>query len=131
MQFDVGAGYLDAITVNGDLNITIAPIFNDPLPNDALLNVSYIGQAPDPNPFPNEIITYSGTWNGGTFLDLSDDSTFTSEGITDLISYNEDSMLLSGYHAVTLTIVPEPGAAVSLLGGLGLLLGVRRRRAIS
>ena len=131
VQFDVGAGYLDAITVNGDLNITIAPIFNDPLPNDALLNVSYIGQAPDPNPFPNEIITYSGTWNGGTFLDLSDDSTFTSEGITYLISYNDDSMLLSGYHAVTLTIVPEPGAAVSLLGGLGLLLGVRRRRAIS
>jgi autotransporter-associated beta strand protein len=131
VQFDVGAGYLDAITVNGDLNITIAPILNDPLPNDALLNVSYIGQAPDPNPFPNEIITYSGTWNGGTFLDLSDDSTFTSEGITYLISYNDDSMLLSGYHAVTLTIVPEPGAAVSLLGGLGLLLGVRRRRAIS
>ena len=34
----------------------------------------------------------------------------------------------TGIDKVTVTTVPEPGAAVSLLGGLGLLLGVRRRR---
>jgi len=96
--------------------------------------VNYIGLAPvEPGPsdtlYPNDIITYSGVWNGGTFLGLPDDTIFTSGGIHYLISYNDDSTLVSGFHAVTLTIVPEPGAAVSLLGGLGLLLGVRRRRA--
>ena len=79
--------------------------------------------------FQSDIINYSGTWNGGTFLGMQDDSIFTSAGITYLISYNDNDINGLGLHAVTLTIVPEPGAAVTLLGGLGMLLGVRRRRA--
>jgi autotransporter-associated beta strand protein len=122
VQFDTDGGFVDAITINGNLTIVTGAVFN----------VNDIGSAPDGFlNFQNDIITYSGTWNGGTFLGLQDDSIFTSEGITYLISYNDNDINGLGLHAVTLTIVPEPGAAVTLLGGLGILLGVRRRRACS
>ena len=119
VQFDTDGGFVDAITVNGNLTIVTGAVFN----------VNDIGSAPEGFlNFPNDIITYSGTWNGGTFLGMQDDSIFTSEGVTYLISYNDNDINGLGLHAVTLTIVPEPGAAVTLLGGLGLLLGVRCRR---
>jgi fibronectin-binding autotransporter adhesin len=120
VQFDTDEGSVDAITVNGNLTIVTGAVFN----------VNDIGSAPDGFiNFQNDIITYSGTWNGGKFLGMPDDSIFTSGGITYLISYNDNDINSLGLYAVTLTIVPEPGAAVSLLGGLGLLLGLRRRRA--
>ena len=120
VQFDTDGGFVDAITVNGNLTIVTGAVFN----------VNDIGSAPDGFlNFPNDIITYSGTWNGGTFLGMQDDSIFTSEGVSYLISYDDNDINGLGLHAVTLTIVPEPGAVVSLLGGLGLLLGLRRRRA--
>jgi autotransporter-associated beta strand protein len=120
VQFDTDGGFVDAITVNGNLTIVTGAVFN----------VNDIGSAPDGFlNFQNDIITYSGTWNGGTFLGMSDDSIFTSEGVAYLISYNDNDINGLGLHAVTLTIVPEPGAAVTLLGGLGLLLGMRRRRS--
>ena len=120
VQFDTDGGFVDAITVNGNLTIVTGAVFN----------VNDIGSAPDGFlNFPNDIITYSGTWNGGTFLGMQDDSIFTSEGVSYLISYDDNDINGLGLHAVTLKIVPEPGAVVSLLGGLGLLLGLRRRRA--
>ena len=42
------------------------------------------------------------------------------------ISYAWDTASLSS--AGTITVVPEPGTVISLLGGMGILLGLRRRR---
>ena len=81
------------------------------------------------------LISYSGTWNGG-LLDyagtLADDSTFTFSGMQWLFNYNDTvagtnyTDDLTGSSFVTMTAIPEPSAA--LLGGLGLLALLRRRR---
>ena len=118
IQFNSDAPAVDTIAVNGNLNIA----------SGVVLDVRDLGFNPSAiYDFPAPIISYNGTWNGGTFMGLPDDSYFLSEGIAYQISYDGNG----GESIVTLSIVanvPEPGAAVSLLGGLGILLGTRRRR---
>ncbi len=115
VQFDSTATAVDTISLNGNLNIA----------SGAALNVTDLGANPGSIfGVPAPVITYSGTWNGGTFAGLPDDSFFTSAGQAYQISYDGGVVTLT-----MVAVVPEPGVAVSFLGGLGLLLGVRRRRA--
>jgi autotransporter-associated beta strand protein len=76
------------------------------------------------------LISYFGTWDGDTFDGYADDSTFVFSGNEWRIDYNDTSAgAVNGglySNAVTLTVIPEPAAA--LLGGLGLLALLRRRR---
>ncbi len=71
-------------------------------------------------------VTYTGTWNNGQFTYLgspiSDDGTLFVSGNEYVLDYN------FGGNSVALLAVPEPGAITSLLGGLGMLLGLQRFR---
>ncbi len=84
------------------------------------------------------LASYSGTWNGGLFTFgsvVADDSTINFGGTDWTFNYNDASAGtnftgdLTGTNYVTITAVPEPGAVMSLLAGLGVLALVRRRRA--
>jgi autotransporter-associated beta strand protein len=77
------------------------------------------------------LISYFGSWTSGDiFSGYTDDSDFTLFGNEWRINYDDVSAgSVNGgafSNAVTLTVIPEPAAA--LLGGLGLLSLLRRRR---
>ena len=83
------------------------------------------------------LASYSGTWNGGLFnfgSVVADDSTISFSGTDWTFNYNDTiagtnfPSDLTGSSYVTITAVPEPGAAMSLLAGMGVLALVRRRR---
>jgi fibronectin-binding autotransporter adhesin len=72
------------------------------------------------------------TLNGAT-TDLSQGATFTSGGQTFQISYTADTTTsaFSGTgNDLALQVVPEPQTWVTLLSGLGMLLGFQRRRRL-
>jgi autotransporter-associated beta strand protein len=93
--------------------------------NDKLTLISYLGSLT-----ANSLFSYA----GGDFNSdgkLQDDETFTFDGAQWVFNYN-DTLEGSNYTGdsagtyVTMTVIPEPRAA--LLGGLGLLALLRRRR---
>jgi autotransporter-associated beta strand protein len=75
-------------------------------------------------------IDYSGSWNGGLFsvgdkVIADDVDSFTLGKNTYAINYNGG---VDGNDVQLVVVVPEPGAAATLLSGCGILLISRRRR---
>jgi autotransporter-associated beta strand protein len=113
----------DLMKVNGPLSITDVAL--DLTGADLGLNSWDVGDK-------LTLISYTGTGITGGFTGYNDDTEYTFGLNKWLFDYNDatagDNFITeaTGDHFVTLTLVPEPGAA--LLGGLGMLLILRRRR---
>jgi hypothetical protein len=81
------------------------------------------------------LISYTGSWNSGTFSGYADDSKFTFAGNQWVINYNDATgggnfageQGTSGF--VTMTVVPEPSSLGLALVAGGLLATRRRRKA--
>ena len=130
MNNDAAAG------VAGDLTAITGSMTFD-VGNAALLTLTELGTGSWSNGDKLTLLSYSGAWNGGLFnyasSTLADDSTFTFSGMDWAFNYNDTvagtnyTGDLTGSSFVTMTAVPEPNVA-ALLGGLGVLALLRRRR---
>lgn len=112
----------DLLDVNGDLDLNglVTLSLTDLGTNSVLANGTKF-----------TLISYFGSWTSGDiFSGYADDSDFTLFGNEWRINYDDVSAGSANggafSNAVTLTVIPEPAAA--LLGGLGLLSLLRRRR---
>jgi autotransporter-associated beta strand protein len=111
----------DLIEVNGDL--TINPL--------TTLTLTELAAGTMAEGAKLTLISYSGTWNGGVFSGFADDSTFSLGSNLWRIDYNDTSAGANGgIHSnfATITVVPEPGAA--MLVALVLPFFLRRRRRL-
>ncbi|MCX8495788.1 MAG: PEP-CTERM sorting domain-containing protein, partial [Akkermansiaceae bacterium] len=125
-----------AAGVAGDLTAVTGSLTFD-VGNTVLLTLTELGTGSWSNGDKLTLLSYSGAWNGGLFnyasSALADDSTFTFSGMEWAFNYN-DAVAgtnytgdLTGSRFVTMTAIPEPNAA-ALVGGLGALALLRRRR---
>ena len=126
----------DSVTLTGDFSNALA------ITTGANLNLALGGTFALGDRFTlASYNTANGTWNGGLFnlgagtSTLADDSVFQSGGYDWRINYddltntstNSTESYVDGGKYLTLTVVPEPNVA-ALLGGLGMLALLRRRR---
>jgi autotransporter-associated beta strand protein len=126
---DAAAGVAGDVTaVTGNLTLDLG--------NATLLTLGELGTGSWSVGEKLTLISYSGAWNGGLFnygSTLADDSIIDFSGMDWLFNYNDTAAGtnytgdLTGSSFVTMTAVPEPDAA-ALVGGLGMLALLRRRR---
>ncbi len=109
------ASLFDVLTVQGELTL------------DGELSVDLLGGF---NPFSADSfqIAFASEGITGEFMNVSDGGTLLTEGGegTFMVNYNSSSVVLSNF---TLSAVPEPNAALCLIG-LGIGLVFRRRRQV-
>lgn len=110
----------DLVNVAGDLDLISGALLDLGLFNtDATLSTGT----------KFSLFSYSGAWNSGIFTGYADDSDFVLGLNQFRINYDDLSGGVNGgaySNYVTLTVVPEPRAA--LLAGIGMLALLRRRR---
>jgi hypothetical protein len=121
--YNAGGGSTMTITLNGltagqDYLVQIWE--SDPRPGSA-------GHAETVSGFNNVSMSYNSTGaDGGVGQYVI--GNFTASGTSESFTIQGNSGVVSQINAMQLRAVPEPGAWVSLLGGCGVLLGLRRRR---
>jgi autotransporter-associated beta strand protein len=143
LSFSAGSTYayeLSTLGLNGDLAYSSGTLG---IASGTILTLTDLGASTAvANGSKLTLISSVGAWNGGLFsydagaglATLADDSNITLGANIWKINYN-DTLAGSNFTSdttgatnfVTLTVVPEPNAA-ALLGGLGTLLLLRRRR---
>ena len=116
-QYTGGGTAADLVDVNGALTITAG----------AILTLQDLGTYTVGDKFT--LFAYDSLVGAGTFAGYADDQSYTVNGGEWFFNYNDDTAGLnggSGAGYVTITAVPEPAAM--LLGSLGILAILRRRR---
>jgi autotransporter-associated beta strand protein len=118
-----GSSGADLMIVDGGLSLTDVSL--DLTGADLGLNIWDVGDK-------ITLISYTGSGITGGFVGFDDNTVYTFGSnqwffnYDDLVAGNNFNREATGSNFVTLTVVPEPSAA--LLGGLGMLLLMRRRR---
>ncbi|MHA3771339.1 autotransporter-associated beta strand repeat-containing protein [Verrucomicrobiota bacterium sgz303538] len=114
-RLSIGSGN---VTLGGSLDITLLPTFADNIGDTFTIILNGGGSAID-GLFSN--VTPTGATTG--LLTLADGHQF-------VVNYaaNADGGAVANDVALTIAAVPEPSTIVAMLGGAGMLLGLRRRK---